>query len=52
MNTKLICYCFNYTEEDIENDFIKNGESTIMARIMNEKKNGHCQCESKNPKGR
>jgi hypothetical protein len=52
MNDTLICYCFNYTAEEIKNDFIKNGESTIMARIINEKKNGQCHCESKNPKGR
>jgi len=49
---KKICYCFNYTAEDIRNDFQKNGKSTIMDSIMNEKKNGKCNCESTNPKGR
>ena len=51
MVQELICYCFNYTADDIRKDFIKNGESTIIARIANEKKNGKCNCESTNPKG-
>ena len=52
MAQELICYCFNYTAEDIKNDFIENGHSTIMARITHEKKDGKCNCESTNPKGR
>jgi len=52
MSEKLICYCFNYTEDDIKNDYITNGQSTIMSRLATEKKNGQCNCESKNPKGR
>lgn len=52
MKKDLICYCFNYAAEDIRNDFRKHGESTIMARIMNEKKKGGCRCESTNPKRR
>jgi len=48
----LICYCFNYSADDIRHDFIENGKSTIMARIMREKKDGKCKCESTNPKGR
>ena len=52
MSQSLICYCFNYTADDIKNDFKENGQSTIMARIANEKKNGKCNCESSSPKGR
>jgi hypothetical protein len=52
MSQKLVCYCFNFTAEDIKKDFIAHGESTIMARIIREKKNGMCNCESNNPKGR
>ncbi len=49
----LICYCFNYTDDDIKEDVLKNnGKSTIMERIVNEKKAGNCQCETKNPKGK
>jgi copper chaperone CopZ len=48
----LICYCFNYTKDDIEQDFIKNGRSLIMESIAGEKKAGGCDCAIKNPKGR
>jgi len=48
----LICYCFDYTTSDIENDVVNNGKSTIMERILSEKKAGGCQCTVKNPKGR
>ena len=52
MSKNLICYCFGYTTEDIEKDYIENGRSLIMNRIIGEKKNGQCRCESTNPKGR
>jgi len=48
----LVCYCFGYTEEEIKQDFLGNGQSLIMARIMREKKNGACDCGARNPKGR
>jgi hypothetical protein len=48
----LICYCFNYTDEDIELDLRQNGKSTIMEKILAEKRMGGCQCATKNPKGR
>lgn len=48
----LICYCFKYTEFDIEQDVRMNGKSTILERIIAEKKGGGCQCAVKNPKGR
>ncbi|NNL77126.1 MAG: hypothetical protein HKO68_12395 [Desulfobacterales bacterium] len=47
-----ICYCFEYTREDIEQDVVKNGRSLIMEKIQTEKKIGGCQCAEKNPKGR
>jgi hypothetical protein len=49
---KLICYCFGYTTSDIERDVLANNKSTIMEKIMFEKKAGGCQCATKNPKGR
>ena len=52
MGQNLVCYCFGYSAEDIKKDCIENGHSSIMARIMSEKKNGKCNCESTNPKGR
>ena len=48
----LICYCFEYSADDIRKDFTKNGKSTIMERIEMEKKFGNCQCAIKNPKGK
>ena len=48
----LICYCFEYTVEDIAADFKKNGRSLIMEKIQAEKKLGACQCATQNPKGR
>jgi hypothetical protein len=47
-----VCYCFEYTRGDIEQDFIKNGRSLIMEKIAAEKKTGGCDCTNKNPKGK
>ena len=48
----LICYCFEYSRKDIEQDFINHGHSTIMLKITAEKKMGTCDCTTKNPAGR
>ena len=48
----LICYCFGYTVNDIEQDFIKNERSLVIEKIAAEKKAGGCDCVNKNPKGR
>jgi hypothetical protein len=49
---RLVCWCFGYTGEDIERDMLENaGRSTIMERIIAEKKAGACRCAEKNPKG-
>jgi hypothetical protein len=47
-----VCYCFGYTEDDIKKDYRENGRSTLMERVASEKKNGNCNCETTNPKGR
>lgn len=49
---ELVCYCFNYTARDIAEDARVHGRSTILERILAEKKAGACQCATKNPKGR
>ena len=49
---ELICHCFEYTREDIEQDFIENGRSTVMEKITIEKKMGTCECAARNPSGR
>ena len=51
-DTELVCYCFQYTKRQIENDYINNGKSTILGEIALEKKKGRCDCATKNPKGR
>ena len=48
----LICYCFEYTEDDIKEDLKRNGRSIIMEKIVAEKKTDGCDCANKNPKGR
>ena len=47
----LICYCFEYSADDIEQDYLEHGKSTIMEKIQMEKKFGNCKCAAKNPKG-
>ena len=48
----LVCYCFKFTRNDIEQDYMKNGQSMIIANISAQKKSGGCDCANKNPKGR
>ena len=48
----LVCYCFEYTKKDIENDFNENGRSLIYEKIAFEKKAGGCNCAAKNPSGK
>ena len=48
---ELVCYCFEYTRNDIEKDYLQNGRSTILEKIISEKKAGGCDCAKKNPKG-
>ncbi len=47
-----VCFCFGYSAADIRADVLAHGRSTIMERILAEKKNGCCHCAEKNPKGR
>ena len=48
----LVCYCFEYTADDIRQDYEANGYSAILEKIKAEKQSGNCQCAAKNPKGR
>ena len=53
MERKLICYCFGYSEEDVVRDVRENnGTSSILERILNEKKKGTCNCKFNHPEGR
>jgi hypothetical protein len=48
---EFVCYCFEYTRQDIEDDARQNGRSLILEKILEAKKLGACQCAVKNPKG-
>lgn len=48
----LVCYCFEYSENDIRQDYLENGKSTILEKIQMEKRFGNCQCATKSPKGK
>jgi hypothetical protein len=53
MERDRICYCFGYSEEDIARDVRENkGTSLILQRILNEKKQGACNCTVTHPLGR
>ncbi len=53
MEKNIICYCFGYSEEDIIRDILENnGTSSVMERILAEKKNGACNCKNNHPEGR
>jgi hypothetical protein len=48
-----VCYCFGYSDEDIIKDVLANkGVSTILERIVNEKKMSGCNCGTNHPLGR
>ncbi len=47
-----VCYCFGFTQKDIENEIAETGRSTVADRITTEVKAGSCACEVKNPSGK
>ncbi|RLB75610.1 MAG: BFD-like (2Fe-2S) protein [Deltaproteobacteria bacterium] len=50
---KKICYCFNHGEEEIRQDVLNNGgTSIILETILNAKRQSSCQCITKHPEGR
>ena len=48
----LVCYCFLYSRQDIEDELKASGEPTIFERISAEVKAGNCACEVRNPSGK
>lgn len=48
-----ICWCFGYRVADLIADYrAHNGRSSILERLIAEKRAGSCDCARKNPKGR
>jgi hypothetical protein len=48
---KLLCYCFGFTGDEIRDEILTTGRSTIQQRIAAEVKAGKCDCERLNPQG-
>lgn len=49
----LVCYCFGFSESDIQADVLANkGRSLILEKIVAEKKAGGCRCGELHPEGR
>ena len=46
-----LCYCFEYSREDIRRDIDVSGSTLILERIKAEVQEGFCACEVKNPSG-
>lgn len=46
-----LCYCFDYTRENVWRDLEKSGHTDIPARIKAEVQAGFCACKVKNPSG-
>jgi hypothetical protein len=48
---RLICPCFDVTEDDIRQELAETGHCTAQKRIMELVKIGSCACELRNPQG-
>ncbi len=49
MNDTILCCCLGNSEEDLRNDYPKNGHALIRERIAAEKKAGNGSCVETNP---
>ncbi|MDM7999037.1 MAG: hypothetical protein QUS33_03305 [Dehalococcoidia bacterium] len=53
MESRMICYCFRYSEADIVEDVLKNrGRSLILERVAEARRTLTCQCDDKHPEKR
>jgi hypothetical protein len=48
----LVCYCFQISREDIEQDVRESGGQAVPQFIRSEIRAGHCDCETLNPTGK
>lgn len=46
-----VCYCFDFTTEQIDEEVKNSGDSTIPAQITSRIQAGECACETRNPQG-
>ena len=49
---QLVCYCYEHTREEIQEEYRSYGESAIEASIREKVNAGSCSCEVNNPTGR
>lgn len=47
----MVCYCFQHTQQDIADDYLMHGKSTIEMDVRQKVKDKLCSCEKLNPKG-
>lgn len=47
-----LCYCFDYSREDLRRDIERLGQTDIPQKIKAEINAGFCACEVKNPSGK
>lgn len=48
---RLVCHCFDVTEEAIRRELAETGQSAVQKRITALVKDGRCACEVRNPQG-
>ena len=48
---RLVCYCFNHSVAEIEEEILKTGTTTVLSSIRDSCKRGLDQCEKNNPQG-
>ncbi len=46
-----LCYCFDYSRDDIRRDIEAAGQTWVLEEIKTEVQGGFCACEVKNPSG-
>ena len=47
-----VCYCFDHTVEEIEDEIVRTGRSKVVESIKADMKGPGCRCEYTNPLGR
>ena len=46
-----VCYCFNYTRQNVLDELKETGKSTVVEDIKAKMKDPGCFCETSNPQG-
>lgn len=49
--TRLVCYCFGHSVNEIVSEVAQSGDSTLPERIAQRCRNGEDHCEESNPQG-